>query len=87
MSETVALVVELCGKLADVHGREVMVPVPVDGCSVDELLDRVRSAFPALAGLLAPGKVRVCRNDEIVPAAAHVAAGDAVALFPPVSGG
>ena len=87
MSETVALVVELCGKLADVHGREVMVPVPADGCSVDDLLARLRHAFPALAPLLAPGKVRACRNDEIVPGTAHVAAGDAVALFPPVSGG
>lgn len=87
MSETVALVVELCGKLADVHGREVMVPIPAEGCGVGSLLDRVRAAFPALAALLAPGKVRVCRNDEIVPVTAHVAAGDAVALFPPVSGG
>ncbi|MBC2653140.1 MoaD/ThiS family protein [Novosphingobium flavum] len=87
MSEALALVVELCGKLADVQGREITVPIPAAGCTAASLLDRLREGFPALAPLLVPGKVRVCINEAIAPADGLARPGDLVALFPPVSGG
>lgn len=87
MAEQLALVVELCGKLAEPHGREVTVPLPVAGCTVAELLARLRDSFPALAPLLAPGKVRVCLNETMARDETLVRPGDLAALFPPVSGG
>ena len=87
MSEALALVVELCGKLADAQGRDITVPIPATGCTAASLLDRLREGFPLLAPLLAPGKVRVCINEVIAGDVDLVCPGDTVALFPPVSGG
>ena len=87
MSEALALVVELCGKLADVQGREIPWVQITKPDGIASLLDRLREGFPALAPLLVPGKVRVCINEAIAPADGLARPGDLVALFPPVSGG
>lgn len=83
--------VELCGRLADLAGREVTVAVPEGGLTVANLCAAIAAAHPALAEPLASGRVRACVNEAIVPAsaAATVTAQptDLVALFPPVSGG
>ena len=44
-------------------------------------------AHPLLGEALARGRVRACVNEELVSGSTVVTAGDAVALFPPVSGG
>lgn len=87
MAEALALVVELCGRLAEPRGRDITVPIPAFGCSVAEVLERVRQGFPDLAPMLAPGRVRVCVNEAIRRDDEPVKPGDTVALFPPVSGG
>lgn len=79
--------VELCGKLADPLGPELVLELDAAGCTAVALLDRVRLAAPALAPLLDGGKVRVCVNEELVRADHVIVPGDLVALFPPVSGG
>lgn len=87
MQGSAALVVELCGKLADAAGRELTLAIPAAGCTVAELLEQIAAARPELAAQIGAGKVRACVNEEIVRGEAPVRPGDAVALFPPVSGG
>ena len=87
MSDALALVIELCGGLAEPHGPAVTVPIPAEGCAAGDLLERVAHGFPALRPLLDPARVRICLNETIVRHAALVRPGDTVALFPPVSGG
>lgn len=64
--------------------REIAVEAP-DGVSVAELRDRVGAACPALAPLLR--NVAVAVNEVYAESDTRVAAGDTVALIPPVSGG
>ena len=87
MSEQLALVVELCGRLADAHGSAITVPIPLAGFTVTELFAAIRTAVPALGTELDSGRIRACVNEAIVPASALVRPDDVVALFPPVSGG
>ncbi len=79
--------VELCGKLADLHGSSVALSIPREGCTAGILLARAAAAFPGLSSLIAEGRVRVCVNEAVVSEGAAVAPEDRVALFPPVSGG
>jgi sulfur-carrier protein len=82
-----AIDVELCGRLADLAGRQVTLAVAPGGLAVADLFAALAAEHPALADPLAAGKVRACVNEVIVPASAIVRPGDLVALFPPVSGG
>lgn len=79
--------IELCGRLAEACGREVELALPIDGLPVHALFAALADAHPPLGEALARGRVRACVNEEIVPGSTVVTAGDAVALFPPVSGG
>lgn len=81
------LEIELCGKLADLGGALAKTVIPANGCSVAELLALIAQQHPALAHPLGSDRVRACVNETIVAPDARVMAGDAVALFPPVSGG
>jgi len=56
-----------------------------DGLDVDGLWRELVAAHPGLAPFR--GSVRLARNSEYVGADARFAAGDEVALIPPVSGG
>jgi molybdopterin synthase sulfur carrier subunit len=81
------LEVELCGRLADGGDRFLRVAIPAAGCPAQDLLENVAANSPALAELLAAGRIKACVNDAIVAGDHRVAPGDVVALFPPVSGG
>ncbi len=86
--ETVATIeVELCGKLAGLHGALATVAIPRDGGTAAALLARVAQHYPDLAHLIASGRVRVCVNETLISTDGSIAPGDRVALFPPVSGG
>lgn len=56
-----------------------------DGLDVDGLWRELIAAHPGLTPFR--GSVRLARNSEYVGADAQFAAGDEVALIPPVSGG
>jgi molybdopterin converting factor subunit 1 len=56
-----------------------------DGATVAGLMEHLGILYPALAGL--QGKVQVAVNRQMVPRTHPLAAGDEVALIPPVSGG
>lgn len=67
---------------------EESVRLPDDVDTVAALLEWLRSRGPGYADALANLKVvRVAVNQEYVPVSHPVAAGDEVALFPPVTGG
>ena len=82
-----SITVELCGRLADLAGRHLAVPIPAEGCRAAELLGRAGEEAPLIAPLVSEGRVKVCVDETIVDGAAVVHPGDRVALFPPVSGG
>jgi molybdopterin synthase sulfur carrier subunit len=68
-------------------GAETVVP-PADVKTVEELLDWLASRGPGYAAALAERSVvRVAVNQDYVGFDHPVAAGDEVALFPPVTGG
>lgn len=79
--------VELCGHLADLHGRMVDIALPTGGMTVGAMLSQIAATYPSLQAALAGGRVRACVNETIVAATDEVMVGDSVALFPPVSGG
>lgn len=60
-------------------------PLAADGLDVDGLWHELVAVHPGLAPFR--GSVRLARNSEYVSADARFAAGDEVALIPPVSGG
>ena len=67
---------------------EETVDLPEDVSTVSELLDWLRGRGPRHAEALHDTSVvRVAVNEEYVSLDAPVAAGDEVALFPPVTGG
>lgn len=67
---------------------EETVSLPGDVGTVAALLDWLKERGPGYADALANLKVvRVAVNQEYVPVSHPVAAGDEVALFPPVTGG
>ncbi|MCT2558966.1 MoaD/ThiS family protein [Tsuneonella sp. YG55] len=85
--EAATIEVELCGKLAELHGRLLALSVPGEGCTAGIVLARAAEAVDGLAPMVAEGRVRVCINEVVVSDGAAVGPGDRVALFPPVSGG
>ena len=79
--------VELCGKLADMVGDKIELPIPGAGCTVAALLAAVATNHAELAAEIGTGRVKACVNEVIVTSDVHVMPTDEVALFPPVSGG
>lgn len=79
--------VELCGRMADACGRMVQLDLTQEEISVSSLFAALSTAYPALAPVIACGRIRACVNEVLVGADSLVRAGDEVALFPPVSGG
>jgi MoaE-MoaD fusion protein len=75
----------LFGPLADLAASPKVRCLVPEGARVDELLKRLRERFPALAPRLDSAAVAV--NLAYVARDRALAAGDEVALIPPVSGG
>ena len=63
---------------------ELVVELP-EGSTLTQLLEQVRRQFPRLEGLA--GSLLFSVNREYAPFDKKLAAGDEVALIPPVSGG
>jgi molybdopterin converting factor subunit 1 len=63
---------------------ELVVELP-EGSTLTQLLEQVRRLFPRLEGLA--GSLLFSVNREYAPFDKKLAAGDEVALIPPVSGG
>jgi molybdopterin synthase catalytic subunit len=84
-AQTVAVRVRLFARYAELLGAEqvtVELPQPV---TVRAVLDRLRAKHPAAASL--PSRPLVAINLRQVSLDAELAAGDEVALLPPLSGG
>jgi molybdopterin converting factor subunit 1 len=81
---TLAVSVRLFARYAELVGAEqVTIEVPVPA-TVAALLERLRAAYPAAA---LPARPLVAVNLRQVSLDAALAAGDEVALLPPLSGG
>lgn len=63
---------------------ELVVEIP-EGSTLTQLVDEIRRQFPRLDGLA--GSLLLSVNREYAPLQRRLAAGDEVALIPPVSGG
>ena len=63
---------------------ELVVELP-EGSTLTQLFEQIRRQFPRLEGLT--GSLLLSVNREYVPSDKKLAAGDEVALIPPVSGG
>lgn len=63
---------------------ELVVDLP-EGSTLIHLLDQIRRQFPRLEGLA--GSLLFSVNREYAPSDRRLAAGDEIALIPPVSGG
>ncbi len=76
-------------RLREALGRSEETLTAVEGIrTVDDLLTHLRTRGGAFASELAPNRrFRVAVNHAVVDGAAPVAAGDEVAIFPPVTGG
>jgi molybdopterin synthase catalytic subunit/molybdopterin converting factor small subunit len=61
--------------------------IPFSDGSASDLVRQVAEAYPALEELLAPGRVIISVNQELVRPDAVIRDGDEVALMPPFSGG
>ncbi len=82
------LTVELCGRLADMAAAAaVTLDVAEDGLSIADVRGHLARTFPALTDAITSDKVRACVDEAIVDDRAIVRAGQAVAFFPPLSGG
>lgn len=79
--------ITLCGRLADFGGDVLTLDWPAGALSVADLRALVGAASPELEAEWARGRIRICVDDAIVGEDAPLHAGQAVALFPPVSGG
>jgi molybdopterin converting factor subunit 1 len=70
----------------DVAGvRELELPVPAEGTTVEAIATEVVRRFPALAGYLR--SLRLAVNGEYAGGGVAVRAGDEIAVIPPVAGG
>ena len=63
---------------------ELVVELP-EGSTLTQLFEQIRHQFPRLEGLT--GSLLLSVNREYAPSDKKLAAGDEVALIPPVSGG
>lgn len=84
---SVAVTVDLCGRLADAHGPVLDVEIEGEVCTVGDLRRRIAQEWPGLADAILGPRVRACLAETMVDDAAPVRAGDRPAFFPPVSGG
>jgi molybdopterin converting factor subunit 1 len=79
------LTVLLFAKLRDAAGAEAVAVTLPAGATVADLRRQLADTYPALAGLLERSAVAV--NHDFADADRLLAAGDEVAIIPPVSGG
>ncbi|MEK6540521.1 MAG: MoaD/ThiS family protein [Pseudomonadota bacterium] len=79
--------IELCGRLADRACAALTLELDAASCSVADLRAALAAAHPSLAADMANARVRACVDEVIVKDTFMVAAGQAIAFFPPVSGG
>jgi molybdopterin converting factor subunit 1 len=79
------LTVLLFAKLRDAAGSEAVAVALPAGATVAELRRQLAATYPAVAGLLERSAVAV--NHDFADANRPLAAGDEVAIIPPVSGG
>ena len=84
--EAQPLKVAFFGKLADVLGPELEVPMSGE-CTVGDLRERIAADHPDAADTLRNNRVRACVGDDIVPDRHVLSPGMRVEFFPPVSGG
>ncbi|HXE58733.1 MAG TPA: MoaD/ThiS family protein [Gemmatimonadales bacterium] len=85
MTSDVSVRVLFFARYAELMGREAVDLMVPAGATVAEVLERVRATLPE-AGRLPPRPV-CALNLRHVKLDARVAAGDEVALLPPVAGG
>ena len=64
--------------------RELVVDLP-EGSTLTQLIEQIRRQYPRLEGLA--GSLLFSVNREYAPSDRRLAAGDEIALIPPVSGG
>jgi molybdopterin synthase catalytic subunit len=78
--------IKLFATLKERAGRGEL-KLDVTAGTVGDVLQRLSRKYPALADVLAPGRIMVSVNQEFVKPDAMVKDGDEVALMPPFSGG
>jgi molybdopterin converting factor subunit 1 len=79
------LTVLLFAKLRDAAGSEAVAVELPTGATVADLRRQLAAVYPAVAGLLERSAVAV--NHDFADGSRPLAAGDEVAIIPPVSGG
>ncbi len=79
--------VNFYGRLAERIGRQVMIDIPPQGCSVAELRQLIADRHPELQAEILRPRVRACVDDCIAPEGQRVGPAQSVEFFPPVSGG
>jgi sulfur-carrier protein len=79
------LTVLLFAKLRDAAGSEAVAVKLPPGATVADLRRHLADAYPTVAGLLERSAVAV--NHDFADADRSLAAGDEIAIIPPVSGG
>jgi molybdopterin converting factor subunit 1 len=79
------LTVLLFAKLRDAAGAEAATVTLPAGATVADLRRQLAATYPGVAGLLEQSAVAV--NHDFADADRPLAAGDEVAIIPPVSGG
>jgi sulfur-carrier protein len=82
----VSITVDLCGRLADGVGAEIVWPLAVPE-TVGTIRTALADAYPSLAIAFASMRVRAALDEMLVDDSAIVSPGQRLALFPPVSGG
>jgi len=75
------------GRLGEQFGREIDFDLPAGGCTVGELRGLLWHHLPTEGDDLRTPRVKACVDQEIVPDAALVRAGQEIAFLPPLSGG
>ncbi len=81
------IIVQLCGRLADVAGCELRIEDDAAIHSITDLRHAIASAHPGLAADMMSHRVHACVDDQIVRDTRIIGAGATVAFFPPLSGG
>jgi molybdopterin synthase catalytic subunit len=77
--------VKLFARLRELVGTPTLERQTADGSTVYDLLQNLQDEFPQLNGAL--GRTAVSVNREFADLQTHLAEGDEIAIFPPVSGG
>lgn len=85
MADTETVRVRAFARMRELLGNDVVEIEVRDGACVADLVQTLRERFERTTDLLAVTKI--ARNGRIVGADECIAAGDEIALLPPVSGG